>query len=91
MEKLHRKALGIRYLLLYIACSFFIKEASSQETTKTVIAGKQYGTSSFQQWRWGRHYRKEWTTPVQFHILILDTAFGGLVPYQGGGGRQSKS
>ncbi|MEO6541182.1 MAG: hypothetical protein ABIN74_09340, partial [Ferruginibacter sp.] len=57
----------------------------------TVVAGKQYYTSNFHQSLWGRHYRKEWNTPVSFKVVMLDTLEGGLTPYEAGGGRQSKS
>jgi hypothetical protein len=57
----------------------------------TVVAGKQYQRSSFHNWLWGSHYRKEWATPVQMPLFYLDTARGGLYPYAAGGGRQSKT
>src|SRR5688500_7889162 len=57
------------------------------EGKKTVLAGKQYGTSPFHQWLWGRHYRKEWITPVTVSTLNLDSVNGGLVAYEAGGGR----
>lgn len=57
----------------------------------TVVAGPQYARSSFHQWLWGKHYRKEWATPITVPGLLLDTVSGGLKPYQEGGGRQSKS
>jgi hypothetical protein len=57
----------------------------------TVVAGKQYNRSSFHNWLWGSHYRKEWATPVQMPLFYLDTAQGGLYPYAAGGGRQSKT
>ena len=63
----------------------------STGTTKRVIAGEQYGTSSFHQWLWGKHYRKEWTIPVQVLAVSLDTMDGGLTAYEAGGGRQSKT
>ena len=58
---------------------------------KTVIAGQQYAKSSFHQWLWGKHYRKEWTTPVTVNKLNLDTVGGGLTAYEAGGGRQTKT
>ncbi len=60
-------------------------------TFRTVIAGKQYAKSNFYQWKWGRHYRKEWTTPVRVHILNMDSAGGGLTPVRRGGGNQSRT
>ncbi|HEX8326039.1 MAG TPA: metallophosphoesterase [Hymenobacter sp.] len=42
-------------------------------------------------WLLGKHYRKEWATPVKFPLLDLATAKGGLVPYKTGGGKQTAS
>lgn len=96
--KTNRMALTIIQSILYTSCSLIATTSFSQNTIqidtgsfKTVVAGEQYGTSSFHQWRWGRHYRKEWTTAVRIPQLILDTVSGGLIPYEAGGGRQSKS
>lgn len=58
---------------------------------KTVIAGKQYGTSKFHQKFWGKHYRREWITPVSVSTLNLDSIYGGLQAYEAGGGRQTKT
>ncbi|MET0394864.1 MAG: BamA/TamA family outer membrane protein [Chitinophagaceae bacterium] len=56
-----------------------------------VVPGKEYGRSGYHNFFWGRHYRREWTTPVHVNNFYLDTAAGGLVPYQEGGGRQTKT
>lgn len=58
---------------------------------KKVVAGSQYERSGFHQWLWGKHYRKEWTTHVAVPSLQLDSAFGGLTPYETGGRMQSKT
>ena len=58
---------------------------------KSVVAGPTYQRSSFYQWLWGRNHRAEWTTLVRVPVLLLDTAFGGLIPYKTGGGNESKS
>ena len=39
----------------------------------------------------GQHYRYSWTTQVTSPVLNLSAFAGGLVPYQIGGGRQTKS
>jgi hypothetical protein len=84
--------LQLRFLLLF---SLFyvpgISQDSVQPKTVTVVAGPEYARSSFYQVLWGRHYRKEWTTPVRMPLYYLDTAMGGLKPYEAGGGRQSKT
>ena len=85
---------------LLVMLSFFRSSAQSgpngadsalREPQKTVVAGEQYARSSFHQWLWGKHYRKEWITPVTVKVISLDTVYGGLTPYEAGGGRQSKS
>jgi hypothetical protein len=58
---------------------------------KTVIAGSEYQASAWHQKLWGSNYRGEWTTPVKVPVLMLDTAKGGLIPYESGGGHQTKS
>lgn len=58
---------------------------------KTVIAGKQYKRTSFHNWLWGADYRKDWATPVLVPVVNLDTIDGGLIPYEKGGGRQTKN
>lgn len=63
----------------------------SANSPKTVIAGKQYGTSSFHQWLWGKHYRKEWIAPVKVPTISLDSIDGGLVAYEAGGGVQTQT
>jgi hypothetical protein len=54
-------------------------------------AGMHYKRSSLYQSLWGSNFRKEWTSPVKFKILMLDTAYGGLKVTKEGGGHQSKS
>ncbi len=82
---------------LLAACIFGeINTLNAQTTAQqpgniVVVAGKQYNTSKGQQSRWGKHYRKEWATPVNVKIVMLDTLAGGLTPYEKAGGRQSKS
>ena len=85
------------FLLFFLACGSFsiaqdsIQKPSPYEKEKYVLAGKQYLTSSFHQSLWGKHYRQEWVTPVKVKVLLLDTIAGGLVAYEAGGGRQSKT
>ncbi len=62
-----------------------------QPGARTVIAGGQYNKSSFHQFLWGKHYRKDWATPVRVSTINLDTVNGGLTAYEKGGGRQSKT
>ena len=63
---------------------------SINKSYKTVIAG-DYDRSRLFEFFLGAHYRDEWVTPVRVRNLYIDTAYGGLKPYEAGGGRQSKS
>jgi len=64
---------------------------SSVPNYRVVIPGKEYKRSGFYQFFWGKHYRKEWTTPVTVPVINLDTIKGGLTPVEQGGGRQTKT
>ena len=65
-------------------------ETIDSQTVK-VIAGPNYNRSGLKLWLLGKHYRKEWLTPVNIQVAYLDTLSGGLNPYLRGGGRQSKT
>lgn len=56
-----------------------------------MAAGAQFKASGGKQFFWGRHYRPDWTTPVSFPILNVDTIYGGLNPVKMGGGHQTKT
>lgn len=85
----------LRISLAVVLLCLLANEINAQDSIiapqKTVVAGPQYETRPFHQWLWGSHYRKEWNTPVTVKVLMLDTVAGGLVAYEEGGGRQSKS
>ncbi len=77
-------------------CSFTIlaqnaPTVSGSGKTETRAAGPEYKTSNFHQWLWGTNYRKEWSTPVTFPIMLLNSELGGLKPVKAGGGNQTKS
>ncbi|MEO8768680.1 MAG: metallophosphoesterase [Ferruginibacter sp.] len=57
----------------------------------TVAAGNEYGAGKFKQALLGKHYRKEWGTPVEVEVLDINTAKGRLTPVKRGGGNQTKS
>jgi hypothetical protein len=77
--------------LLIKPVNVFPQNGNSPNQDTIVIAGKQYQKSSFHQLLWGKHYRKDWATPVNVKFLNLDTVNGGLVAYEKGGGRQTKT
>ena len=64
---------------------------SSEPGFRTVITGIEYNKSPAHKFFWGRHYRKEWMTPVRIPVINLDTIKGGLRATEQGGGRQTKT
>jgi len=58
--------------------------------TTVVIPGIKYKRSGYHNLFWGRHYRKEWSTPVRVDNFYIDTAAGGLTPTVESGSRQSQ-
>jgi len=83
----------IRSLLTVSLFFLSIIVFAQTDTSQYIIteASKNYERRTSYQKKWGSHYRKEWSTPVKFKIVNLDTLAGGLNPYESGGGRQSKS
>lgn len=82
-----------KYLLAFIIILLPFTSFTQTDTSNYIItsASKKYERNSSYKRKWGEHYRKEWSTPVQFKKVMLDTLAGGLKPYEAGGGRQSKS
>lgn len=74
-----------------MAQTTIVHTADSVDGTTVVIPGKEYERSGYHDFWWGKHYRKEWNTPVRVQNFYLDTAKGGLIPYMEGGGRQTKT
>jgi hypothetical protein len=82
-------------LLLYgriaISQTTVVTNAAPVKGTTVVIAGKDYARSRYHNFFWGSHYRKEWNTPVRVRNFYLDTAKGGLIATETGGGRETRS
>ena len=70
---------------------YIVSDSPFIKGTTVVIPGKEYKRSGYHNFFWGEHYRKEWATPVRVENFHLDSVNGGLIPFQEGGGRQSKS
>ena len=91
-NKKQRHSLGA---WLSVNCTAILASAAvfAQDSThyKTIQAGPEYKKSPTHQSLWGKHYRKEWATPVRVKMVTLDTLAGGLTPYEIGGSRQTKS
>src|SRR6185295_4811836 len=93
------KFLSKLFALLTIMITVFIQAAFSQNNDSTVTdskfkiiaAGPHYKRSAWHQFLWGKNYRKEWSTPVQLPVFLLDDVKGGLIPIEQGGGHQTTS
>lgn len=79
------------FIYLFSQFVYCQKNIETENGTKAVKAGAEYQRSSFYQWLMGKNYRKEWITPVEFPVMLLDTAKGGLTAYKPGGGHQTKA
>jgi hypothetical protein len=66
-------------------------EGARAEGYVTIPAGTEYKKSGLYQWLFGKNRRKEWAQPVRVRSVMLDTVYGGLVPYQKSGNGESKS
>ena len=67
-----------------------VTDSSFVKGTTVVIPGLKFKKSGYHNFWLGKHYRKEWATPVRFENFYLDTALGGLVPTEESGSRQSQ-
>ena len=70
----------------------FSQEQPKKELTNKVAANVEYdNVGKVHRIVFGEHYRKEWSTPVDFPVLDLDKEAGGLTAEKLGGGHQTKS
>jgi len=84
---------------IYLLLIFILPSGISAQ--KPVIPASTYRTiiadSSLQQRsagyirKWGMNRRAEWATPVTVPVLWLDSVYGGLKPYEAGGGNETRS
>ena len=82
------------YFIILIFLFTFSNAISQQRIDKkyiTIIPGEQYSASGFYEFWFGSHWREVWTTPVKVEILDLNEFAGGLIPFERGGGLQTKS
>ncbi len=61
------------------------------DSVKQIVAGEEYRSGKFSSWIFGKHYRKEWATPVTVPYLDIPNYGGGLTPLKQGGGKQTIS
>src|SRR5438477_6251673 len=87
-------------IMFFISTFLFSGISSAQTTivsdspfvkgTTVVIPGIEFKRSGYHNFWFGKHYRKEWATPVRVNNFYLDSALGGLVPTEESGSRQSQ-
>lgn len=77
----------LNFLILLTAFLLTFSATAGKDTT--VVAGEHYKVGFLKKILLGRHYRTEWTTPVQVPIFDIDTVKGGLTPIKKGGSRQT--
>ncbi|MBW3130131.1 hypothetical protein [Hymenobacter profundi] len=89
---------GVLCALLNTSCASPAPEAAfvlpgiGPDSVVEVAAGPQYARGRVYKFFWGRHYRKEWATPVPVRVFNLSTVVpGGLTPVQAGGSFQTKN
>ena len=89
-----RKALSVSVLLfistVLAAQTKIVTDSPFVKGTTVVIPGAKFKRSGYHNLFWGRHYRKEWSTPVRVSNFYIDTAYGGLTPTAESGSRQSQ-
>lgn len=76
---------------IFLLFSQYVSAQKTDSTSVVVVAGAKYNRSGLHNFLWGKHYRKEWNTPVSIKTINLNTESGGLTPYESGGSRQTKS
>jgi hypothetical protein len=74
-----------------LTVSFIVCAAAAvgAQDTRTVTAGREYGTSSTLSRWFGPGYRDVWTTPFEAPVLDLSREAGGLEPVRQVGGLQT--
>lgn len=68
-----------------------VPDSPHVEGTSVVIPGREYKRSGYHNFFWGKHYRKEWNTPIRVENFYLDNFEGGLTPLHEHGGKQSRT
>ncbi len=58
---------------------------------KPIYEPEELKRSAFYKALWGKHYRKDYQTPIKLKSALLDTLYGGLSPIRKGGGHQTTS
>jgi hypothetical protein len=93
----YRRLLIYFLFTLLLAISAFAQSNEQQpkvnlkDSTGTAAANENFSNGSLGKFFFGKHYRKEWVTPVKAPLLNVKTFKGGLSILKLGGGFQTKS
>ncbi|MDN3656073.1 hypothetical protein QWZ08_10580 [Ferruginibacter paludis] len=68
-----------------------LSKDTSRTPQFTMPAGSRFAATKWKQFWWGKHWRKEWLTPVSFPLFNWDTTAGCLTPIKKGGGHQTQT
>jgi hypothetical protein len=77
-------------LSLFVSYSIEAQE-DPQKSSVSTSGGQEYRAGKFKRVWLGDHYRDSWTREITIPILDLKNTFGGITPYERGGGRQTTS
>jgi hypothetical protein len=88
--------MGYLKKFILLVSVIFVTQAYAQNhadssSYKIISAGSEYKKPKFYRWLWGKNRRIEWTTPVRVPVVYLNDLYGGLQPYEKGGGNETKS
>ena len=78
-------------LLILISMNALAQPPAEDTLNYKIIVAKKFKETKLHERLWGINRRKEWGTPVKVPVLWLDNAYGGLKPYEKGGGNESKT
>lgn len=87
----------MRNLLLLFAFYLLASTAVAQQSPSrsdsivTSIAPEYDSVSKLHRFFFGNNYRQLWAAPVKMRVLHIETEKGGLVPFERGGGNQTRS
>ncbi len=93
----YKKGIIMQKIFLLIFCILSVfnllsqKNSGSNELITVAVAPDYDSVNSLHRLFFGNSYRALWAAPVTMRIIHIDTEKGGLIPYEKGGGLQTKS
>jgi hypothetical protein len=80
---------AITLLIFFAFCA--AGKTKAQDSLRTAVNTTYNEGGNGKRFWLGQHYRKDWAAAVNFPVLNIDTAAGGLTPLKPGGGQQTRS